>query len=212
MVRGALIESILMAIYGQKPTDDAEISDNLVNMYIDEGIAVAAQKCYNGNIQLDGIGYVNNGFYSTFSGISISQDGTDNLTYKLTLPQVPVGIGSSYGLPELRFRNGSTSFTGIPLTMNQWAYYEGMPIIPNKILYLQEGSSVRMKSTMLLTAFTGTVKLISGGDSTDLNSTLNVPPDYIPIIRDYAVGKLLAERSVPQDNINDGTDENLKQL
>jgi len=215
MTRGAFLESILMSVYGQKPSDDAEITYNLVNLYLSEGIGVAAQTSYKGAIQLDGIGYVNNGFYSTFSGISISQDGTDNLTYMFTLPEIPVGIGNSMGLAEVRFKDipgAITSFPGIPLSMNQWGYFDNMPAIPNKILFMQEGKLVRAKTTLTLTSFTATVKMISGGDSTNLNSELNVPPDFLPVIREYIKKQLLEERSVPQDNINNGQDENLKQL
>lgn len=213
MIRGQFLESILMQVYGGKITDDAEITYNLVNLYLSEGIGVAAQAAYKGAIQLDGVGYVNNGFYSTFSGITISQDSTDNLCYKLELPEIPAGIGNSMGLAEVRFKDdGFTSLPGIPLSMNQWGYFDSMRPIANKILYLQEGKFVRAKTPLILTDFTATVKMISGGVSNDLNSELNVPPDYLPICREYMIQKLLAERAVGQDNINDGSDNNLKQL
>jgi hypothetical protein len=201
-----------MQIYGQKPSDDAEITYNLINEYLSEGIGVAAQTAYKGAIQLDGVGYVNNGFYSTFSGIAITQDSTDNLAYKFTLPELPIGIGNSMGVAEIRFKNGSTSLPAIPLSMNQWGYFDSMRPIPNKILFLQEGKYVRMKTPLILTAYTATVKMISGGDPTDLNSELNVPPDFLPVIRDYIIKQLMMERSVPQDNLNDGVDNNVKQI
>ena len=37
--------------------------------------------------------------------------------------------------------------------------------------------------------------MISGGDSTNLNSVLNVPDDYVPVIFDYCAKMLLAERT-----------------
>lgn len=213
MIRGQFLESILMAVYGQKPSDDAEITYNLVNLYLSEGIGVAAQAAYKGAIQLDGVGYVNNGFYSTFSGISISQDNTDNLCYKLELPEIPVGIGNSMGLEEIRFKdNGFTSLPGIPLSMNQWGYFDSMRPIANKILYLQEGKFIRAKTPLMLTDFTATVKMVSGGVASDLNSELNVPPDFLPVVRQYIIEKLIAERAVPVDVYNDGSDNNLKQL
>lgn len=213
MTRGAFLESILMAIYGGKVTDDSEITYNLVNLYCSEGIGVAAQASYKGAIQLDGVGYVNNGFYSTFSGITITQDDTDNQSYKLELPEIPTGIGANMGLAEIRFKaNGFTSLPGIPLSINQWGFYDSMRPIPNKILILQEGKFVRAKTSLILSNYKATAKMISGGVSSDLNSELNVPPDYLPIIRDYIIQKLIAQRMVPQDSINDGQDQNLKQL
>jgi hypothetical protein len=214
MIRGAFLESILMQIYGEKITDDAEITYNLVNLYCQEGIAVAAQASYKTAIQLDGVGYINSGFYSTFSGLPIVQDNTDNLCYKFVLPEIPVGIAANMGVAEVRFKgsDGFTSFPGIPLSMNQWSYFDSMPPIANKVLYLPEGKTVRAKTPLILSLYTATVKIISGGDTTDLNSELNVPPDSIPVIRQYIIEKLLAQRSISTDDVNNGKDDNLKQL
>jgi hypothetical protein len=54
--------------------------------------------------------------------------------------------------------------------------------------------------------------MVSGGDSTDLNSELNVSPDYFPVMVQYIREQLMFERSIPQDTDNDGQDNNLKQL
>jgi hypothetical protein len=213
MQRGALIESVLMQVYGQRPTDDAEITYNLGNLYVQEGIAIAAQASYKGAIQIDGVGYINNGFYSTFSGLTISQDTTDNLCWMFALPEMPVGISANMGIAEVRFKgDGFTSLPGIPLSINQWGYFDSMRPIPNKILFLPEGKLVRAKTPLILTNFTATVKMISGGDATSLTSELNVPPDSIPIVRDHVYTQLIKQRSMPQDNISNGVDDNLKQL
>lgn len=213
MTRGAFAESILMQIYGGKPSDDAEITYNLVNLYIAEGIGLAAQAAYKGAIQMDGVGYVNNGFYTTFSGLTITQDSTDNLCWVFTLPEIPVGISANMGIAEVRFKaNNQTSLPGIPLSMNQWGYFDSMPVISNKLLYLPEGKVVRTKSTIILSNYTATVKMVSGGDVSNLNSELNVPPDYLPVIREHVYNQLIKERSIPQDTVSDGTDNNLKQL
>jgi hypothetical protein len=179
MVRGAYIERILMQIYGQKVTDDAEITFNLVNLYLNDGIGVAAKTCYKEAIQLDGVAYVNNGFYCTFSGLVISSDDTDNLCYKLTLPEIPTGIGRNEGMAELRIKDtsGFTSLPVIPVSISEWGYADSMRPIPNKILALQEGNLVRMKTSLIMTDYTGTAKIISGGVASDLNSELIVPPD-----------------------------------
>lgn len=211
--RGAFIESILMQLYGGKPTDDAEITYNLVNLYLQEGIATAAQAAYKNSIQIDGVGYINNGFYTTFSGLSISIDSSDNQCYVFSLPEIPVGISANMGIAEVRFKgSGMTSLPGIPLSINQWGYFDSMRPIPNKIMILPEGKYVRAKTPLVLSNYTATVKMVSGGDVSNLNSELNVPPDYLPIVRDYIVQKLLGERSIAQDNVNDGQDQNLKQL
>ena len=209
MTRKALIYKILIQIYGGPPTDDSDISDDLVNVWVNEGVALAAKQNYKDAIQIDGMGYINNSFYATYSGLAIVSDTTDNLCYKLTLPQLPLGIGRNEGVATLKFKdsNGFVSLTGIPLSINQQAYADNMPVIPNKIMYWPEGNTLRMKSALQLWNYTGIVKMVSAGDSTDLNSTLLVPDDYIPVVTDYVSKMLLLQRSQPVDTANDGLDK-----
>jgi hypothetical protein len=88
MTRQALIEQITRQIYGSQPSDDANVTPGLVNQLINEGIGIAAKQCYKEAIQLDGVGYVNNGFYSTFKGLAVTRD--ENFLFKITLPEVPL--------------------------------------------------------------------------------------------------------------------------
>lgn len=202
------MERCLTQIYGGVPTDDIEISFDLLNVWLSDAIAVAAKTCYKESIQIEGIGYVNNNFYTTFSGLAITTDDTDNLCYKLTLPEIPVGIGRNEGIASLRFKdsNGLVSLTAIFLSIAQQAYADSMRPIPNKILAWPEGNTVRMKTPLQLFNYTGIVKIISGGDATDLNSTLNVPPDYFPVMTEYIKQQLGFQRAQPQDTVNDGAD------
>ena len=208
MQRYEFLERNLIQIYGGFPTDDSEISFDLLNSWLSDAIATAAKTCYKEAIQIDGIGYVNNSFYTTFSGLAITTDDTDNLCYKLTLPEIPVGIGRNEGLSALRFKdsNGFVSFTGIPLSMGQQSYADNMRPIPNKILYWSEGNTIRMKTAIQLFNYSGVVKMVSGGDATDLNSQLNVPPDYFPVMVEYLKQQMMAQRVIKQDTANDGTD------
>lgn len=208
MTRFSFIERCLVQVYGGWPTDDQEITYDLINSWLPDAIGSAAKACYKDAIAIDGIGYVNNSFYTTFSGIAIITDDTDNLCYKLTLPEIPVGIGKNEGVSALRFKDSSgfVSLTAIPLSIAQQAYADSMPPIPNKILYWPEGNTLRMKTPLQLFNYTGVVKMISGGDSTDLNSELNVPPDYLPLMTEYIRNQLMAQRAIKPDTTNDGND------
>jgi hypothetical protein len=62
------------------------------------------------------------------------------------------------------------------------------------------------KSTVNLTRYKGIVRMVSGGDSTNLNSTLLIPDDYMPVIIEYIKGQLAFEKSRPIDQSNDGVD------
>lgn len=207
MNRRTYIELIRRQIYGSQPSDDAEITVGLVNKYLDIAIAVAAQQNYKGNIALEGISYVNNGFYTTFKGIAVTKD--ENFLWKVQLPQIPVGIGENDGVPILVFKdatNNQISQNVIWMSQNQRSFSSGRRQIPNKLLAYQEADSVYVLSTILLSQYTASVTMISGGTSTDLTSTINVPPDYFTVIVDYLKTQLLFQRQMPQDVQNDGLD------
>jgi hypothetical protein len=207
MTRYALIERILRQIYNGQPSDDSSITYNLVNQWLNDAIGLVVKKNYTDNIQMDGVAYINNSFYTTFTNIDINAESVDTVTYSIDLPIIPYALGRNEGVAMLQFvGDKKTSQTAIPLSMNQVAYIEQLRPIQNKILYWIEGKNIYVKSSIPLTQYKATLRLISGGDSTDLTSTLIVPDDYMPMIIEYIKGQLAFERSRPIDQSNDGVD------
>ena len=209
MTRNIFIERILRQIYNGQPSDDSSITYSLVNQWLNDAIGLAAKKNYTDGIQMDGIAYVNNSFYTTFKDLTVELGSIDNVTYSIDLPQIPVALGKNEGIATLQFvKDKLASQTAIPLSMNQVAYIDNLRPIQNKILYWTEGKNIYAKSLIPLTSYTANVRMVSGGDSTDLNSTLIVPDDYVPMIVEYIKGQLAFERSRPIDTSNDGVDNN----
>lgn len=206
MTRNQFIERCLRQIYGQQPSDDASITYNLVNFWLNDAIGVAAKTNYKENIQLDGIGYVNNSFYTKYKGLVVTAD--EQFTWRFTLPEIPLGIGRNMGISTVQFVDSghNLSLPAIPLSENEKGVYQFMRPIAGKIIYYPEGIYCYALTTMQLFSFTATVSMQSGGDSTDLDSILNVPPDYFPIMTEYIMKQLSFEQSRPQDNANDGQD------
>jgi len=206
MDRYTFIERTLRQIYGGQPSQDSEITINLVNSYLNDAVATAAKQNYKDALQIDGIGYLNNSFYTTFKGLAVTQD--ENFLYKVTLPEIPLGIGRNEGVSNVRFKNSKNivSYDGIPLSNAQKGYERGMRPVPNKLIYYTEGGDLFVMTTILLTSYTAMVTMASAGDSTDLDSTLNVPADYYPIMVEYLKAQLGFERAQIQDLNNDGKD------
>lgn len=204
--RRQYIERILRQVYGGFPTDDSEITDNLVNQWLNDALGAAAKLNYTESIRMDGIAYINNSFYSTFKNIQFSKDSL--FVYSATLPQVPIGLGRNEGINDLRFRmpDGSYSYSALPLSQNQKGYFDTLPPIPNKILYWYEGNQLYAKSTLPLNTMSTSLTMISGGDSSDLNSIINVPDEYFDFITQYIQKNLILERNQPDDVQNDGAD------
>ena len=208
MTRKTFIERILRQIYNGQPSDDSSITFNLVNQWLNDAIGVAAKKNYTDSIQMDGVAYVNNSFYTSYSGLTITS--VNNTTFKFTLPQIPVALGKNEGLATLNFSNNNTptTFGAVPLSMNQVSYQDTLRPIQNKVVYWSQGQEVYMSTGIPLTAYKANVRMVSGGDSSDLNSTLIIPDDYVPIMVEYIKAQLAFERSRPIDASNDGVDNN----
>ena len=206
MTRQALIEQIIRQVYGTQPSDDASITPGLVNQMINQGIGLVVKQNYRDAIQLDGIGYINNSFYTSFKNLSVSADGP--FIWKVDLPQIPIGIGKDEGISTLQFKDsgGQVSKPVIWLSQDQVTYFQSLQQPTGKILAYQQGGSVYIYSTLILNQYTANVTIISGGDSSNLSSTLNVPDDYIPMIVDYVVKALSQARLQIQDAANDGSD------
>jgi hypothetical protein len=216
MTRRTFIERELRQLYGAFPSDDSQITDNLLNAWLTDALAFAAKQNYVDSYKLDGIAYVNNSFYTTFSELTISED--DIFTYSISLPQIPVGIGTNEGLASLILQSttgtGGTgkSFNCIPLSINQVGINDNRRTIPNRYEYWYEGGKAYIKTMgqMLNIGFTATVRMISGGDDTDLDSVLNAPPDYFGAIVEYIKAQLSFMLGRVQDSSNDGVDNNNK--
>lgn len=206
MIRQALIEQILRQVYGTFPQDDSTITPNLVNQMINQGIGLAVKQQYRDSIQLDGVGYINNSFYTTFKNLSIQKD--ENFTWVVELPDVPLAVGKNEGISVMRIKDdkGKLSKPIIWLSENQVGYYQQLPPPQFKTLGYYQGSNVYIVTTLNLSGHTANATIVSGGDSTDLTSTLNVPADYIPIITEYVVKQLSIARGQIQDTANDGSD------
>lgn len=204
--RRIYIEMIRRQIYGGQPQDDAEITVNLVNKWLNAGVGVAAKQSYTDNAKLEGIACVNNSFYTTFKDLSVTKD--ENTIYKITLPEFPVGIGMTEGVSALRFKSdiGQVAQNVVWMTAAQRSFAQNMRAIPNKLLAWVEGEFVYVISTIVLTQYTAMVTMISGGDSDDLDSTLNVPLDYIPVISKYLQEQFILSRNMPVDEKADGID------
>lgn len=206
MTRAEFIERTLRQIYGGYVSEDSSITPMLVNSWLNDAIAFAAKTNYTDNLKLDGIGYVNNSFYTTFKGIAPTLDETN--LWRLQLPQIPVGIGTSEGINTIVFKdsNGTVSYPLIPLSANQKTYFRTMRPIPNKTLYYSEGEFVYVVTSLALNNYTASVTMISGGNSSDLSSTLNVPFDYFPAMVAYVQQQLMLMKSTSKDLASDGQD------
>src|SRR6185369_6660585 len=96
MTRVTFIEMVLRNVYGEQPNDVSTITKGLVNTWIEPGIGLAVKQNYKDSISFDGVSYINNSFYTQFKGLPITKE--EPFVYKMTLPQIPMGIGKNEGI------------------------------------------------------------------------------------------------------------------
>jgi hypothetical protein len=173
---------------------------------LEQAIAFAAQQNYRDNLKFEGIAFNNSSFYTTFKALAVTAD--ENGLWKIALPQMPVGVGAVEGVSTVKFKSsiGELSFPVVMMSANQNSFHRGMREIPNKLLAFVEGQNVFVYSSIILSQYTSSVTMISGGLSTNLASTLNVPSDYLPLMNDYLTKYFLMSRNVPVDEKPDGID------
>lgn len=197
-----LAERLIREVYGKQKRNDSPLTINLVASYVRDAISVAAKQNYTDSIKLDAISYVNSSFYTTYKNLTVTAD--EKFTYKILLPDTPIGIGRNEGVSSLQFKdtNGNVSQNCLPLSTEQKAYYSGMRTIPNRICYWMEGRNIYAVSDLILSSYTASVGMIS--TPTDLDADMNIPNEYISVIEGIVMPILMRERAAAKETVNDG--------
>ncbi len=206
MTRRVLIEQIRRMLYGGVPTDDANITEKEINLYINEALAYMAKINYTDSIKLDGVESISDVFYLTFKNLAIVKDN-DTGYYSLDLPQVPLGLARGYGISTVTFPTATgLAKSPIPISVRELDYMDNLKQPPSKIFYWPEGKKLWFKSYTNLVGKFAIVRMVST-ETADLDSELNVPQEYITDIINLVMNQLRPRKATPQDSTNDGLDK-----
>lgn len=206
MTRRQYAQLIIQQIYNGPPPADATVTINQVNLYLNGGIAAAIKANYVEGIKIDGVKYVNDSFYLTFSGLSIVKDDTQNFIYTIALPAIPVALGANEAISHIELsKQGQTSAPVILLNNQDWGRRNGMRKIGGRIIGRYINKTVELESNALLFNHKANVTMVSGGP-TDLSTEINIPDDFMGTIIAFVREQLLIEKSRPIVAANDGKD------
>jgi hypothetical protein len=206
MTRKVLIEQIRRMLYGGVPTDDANITEKEINLYLNEALAYMAKVNYTDSIKLDGIETVSDAFYLTFKNLAIVKDN-DTGYYSLDLPQVPLGLARGYGISTVTFPSSTgLAKSPIPISVRELDYMDSLKQPPSKIFYWPEGKKLWFKSYTNLVGKLAIVRMVST-ESANLDDELNVPQEYITDIINLVMNQLGKRKTATQDSTNDGLDK-----
>lgn len=207
MTRKVLIEQIRRLYYGGVPSDDANLSEKEVNLYINQAIAFVAKQNYVDSIKIEGIETVSDAFYATFTGLALTLDTTTGY-YSTTLPHPPLGLSRGYGIASVTFPvSTGLAKAPIPISPRELDMIDNLKKPPSKIFYWAEGSKLWFKSPYYnLTGKNAIVRMVSSENS-DLSAELNVPAEYISDIINWIMNQLKIRKQMPEDTTNDGLDK-----
>jgi hypothetical protein len=207
MTRRTLIEQIRRLYYGGTPSDDATLTENEVNIYINQAIAYVAKVNYTDAIKLDGVETVSDEFYATFKNLAITKDN-DTGYYSTTLPHPPLGLSRGYGISTVTFPviNGALAKAPTPISPRELEFIDQVKSPPSKVFYWAEGNKLWFKSYQNLVGKFAIVRMVSAENS-DLTGELNVPAEYISDMINWILNQLKVRKGMPEDTTNDGLDK-----
>jgi hypothetical protein len=206
MTRKALIEQVRRLYYGGIPSDDATLTENEVNLYINQAIAYIAKVNYTDAIKLDGVETVSDAFYATFKNLAITKDN-DTGYYSTTLPHPPLGLSRGYGISTVTFPvNTGLAKAPTPISPRELDIIDNLKSPPSRIYYWAEGNKLWFKSYVNLVGRFAIVRMVSA-ENTDLTSEVNVPIEYISDMINWILNQLKVRKGMPEDTTNDGLDK-----
>jgi hypothetical protein len=203
MTRAQLIELIQRDINNGLPSDDAQITDNEISLWLGQAVATVMEERYKKDAEMESITYMNDMYYATFKNRVVCKD-SDTGYYYLSLPQVPLGLPRGISIAGVYFKSGEGQLTDtvIQIAPQEIDVMRVLPMPKNKIYGWTEGSTFYMMSYKNIKDLKGIVRMVTSSvndDSTDI-------PDNIGLAATDLVIRRLRSRMGIQDISNDGVD------
>lgn len=203
--RRQLCELVIRNLAGGDPSDDFPVKPEEVNLWMEHAIAAAAKVNYTEGVNLDGIEFVADAFYTSFRNLELLYDELTD-SYYTELPSMPYGLPRGYDISSLQIQgNKQLSKTGVRVNPQQLSYYKELPMPPNMFYFWTEKKRLWCYSFTPLQDSFVYVRMASAADTSgDLDSELALPSDFLPYVTDYLEKKLRPMIALPADITNDG--------
>lgn len=199
--RREIAELIQRRLAGGTPSQDFEPTLDEINKWLDYGVASAAMKNYADGVNIDGIEFVGDAFYTTVKNLVLTND-SDTPFYKTTLPAQPISLPRGYDITSVQVMDGGRlSMSGIRVSPQQLDYYKTLPK-PEGFFYWSEQGTLFVESDRVMTGKKLLVRMASSAVNRSLDAELTIPSDQMPFLLDFMFRYF--GNKVPQDFSNDG--------
>lgn len=203
--RQQLIDRILRFYYDGVPSDDASITGNEVDLYINDAIATVMNKQSIDAYNITGIVAVPEGYITTYTLTSPTLNGNTG-NYSTQLPHPPIGLPDTAGIVGVYF--GGSRGQSRPIlyvSAREMDYFAFMPKPPQAAFYWIENRTIHFWSRTNLTNISDKIYIrMATNVQSGANDVLNVPPEAVDMIFGIVTQKLLERKKIQPDLINDG--------
>lgn len=203
--RQQLIDRILRFYYNNFPSDDSVISNNEVDLYITDAIAVVMNKQMQDAYEITGIMSVPEGYITTYKLTAPTLDDTTGF-YSQTLPHPPIGKGESIVGVYFSGSKGKSKPV-LHVKPEEMDYFNFMPMPPQAAFYWVENNTIYFHSNTDISHTTDKINVRMASVVQDSNSdTLNIPPDAVNLVFNTVINTMLQRKNINSDLSEDGID------
>lgn len=206
ITRRNIIDQIRRIVYNGVPPDSAMITVNLVALYLNEGIALAAKQAFADSYQIDQVGDVPGAFYMTFSPFTLSHDANTGY-YSFGIPKMPLSLPEGKDISNVFIISGSKRKTECSRinTRDLQLMFE-VPLDTSEVYYWTEGMTAFLWSKIDITGYTAYIRMpYAEGDS--LDDAINCPPDMIPSVIDFTMKAMNIQIHNPNPTQNENIEK-----
>jgi hypothetical protein len=199
-----MIDRVRRQYYNDYPDDSSVLTDNELLLHINDAVAQVATKQANEAYSIDGITSVPDGYLTTFKLTSFTKDADTNYYYS-TLPHPPLGLHSNSAVNSVFFTGTKgPSRPILYVSANEVDYFRNLPHPPQAAYYWIEGATLYMWVKTDLPSGTKVSVRMATHVTSNLDASINVPPDAIGVVFDIIMQKLMVRKNIKSDHIVDG--------
>jgi hypothetical protein len=205
--RQQLIDRILRFYYNDYPDDAASISNNEVDLYINDSIASVMNKQAMDAYNITGIVSVPEGYITTYTLTTPVLDDKRGF-YSTSIPHPPLGLPDSAGITGVYFGGGrGQSKPILYVAPREVDYFLSMPKPPQAAFYWIENSTIYFWCRTDLAHISDSIYIrMATNVQSNPDVVLNIPPEAVDMVFTAVIQKILQRKGIVPDLINDGID------
>lgn len=201
-----MIDRVIRAYYQDYASEESTLTNNIVQLYINDAVAMALSNAMQKNYVVTGIQSVPEGFMSTFIINSFTKDENTGF-YSADLPHPPIGVPENSSVAGVFFGGvKGQSRPVLEVKPNEVDYFRFMPTPPQAAFYWMESGTIYLWLRTNLPSTTLLYVRMATHVPTDLNAPMNIPPDAVDFVFNYVMQQLMKGKANTGDSVLDGKD------